>query len=1439
MRVAAQASRARDGEDGRDTVARHWQNGGQAGRVPAPVLRMTRRIAGALCGVLVLLSTGARAEDIDIYTQPIATGGSTSSPVVMFQLDSSGSMLWDIDADRAATSLLRQRRFLMVDALVGQLTAMPGSYKVGLARYRDNVTGEVMLPARPLAEVPAAPPAATGGGLDTWRLASGADDVEQVEGQALRSGETALNLGRQRIDGTWRAQRIGLRYAGVQLPPGAVIHRAWLQFPAVAANAESTTLQPGLDRALAPAGFATRDLFSRDLAWGTAQAVADWAAGQSDTRTRLDVTDLLRERVAGRWCGGDLAFVVSGTSATDRRVAAALEAGGAAPELFIDWSPGSGGECVHETTTAVSLPGDDVHQRPDGTMVTTESFVAAGSGHLAGLRFILLDIPRGAIVEEARLALVAHEDAPVQALTVSVLDERLARPFGSEAGALALRGTAPLTVAWTPASWVAGNTYVSPDLAPLLRQLVDASWSVDGTVALTLRGTAAVPLKIRAWERTRSGSASIDPAQFGAQSAVLRVRYRTDGPKVPGLSHRRLAVQQVLAIPADGGTPIAGAYKVVADYLFGRGGMDMPALADGECGSNMIVLLTDGQEQAYTYDSRAFPDAVGTITGQRCAVTPGAFHRGTLLWNRAWTCLKQMSRVMYRPDEGRGKAVAADGNTYSVRTYTIGFGPIAREGGGELNATAEQGGGKYYPAASAAALSGVFEEIVSSLADAGVSVAAPGAAVNALNRFEHLDELYYSLFKPSTSVSWRGNVKRYRLKDGDIVDVSGSDAIDPDSLSFSSASRSWWSEGPEGADTLGGGAAGRLRPDERRLFTWLGDNGTALDAPLALPEDDAGARDGRGAETVRPDNPALDDGRLGVAALPDYDTMTPEARAALRTQALLFLRGGTNELPEAGFGASIHASPLLVSFEVDDRGDDDPANDELVNTVFVGDSTGVLHMIDTGGPSRDDEALNVANGGGRELFAFVPQELLGNAAVLQQDNESVGTLGGRYVHGLDGQWVAWRHDLDRDGRIDPADGDHVYIYGGMRRGGRNIYALDVTSVHRLSPAIAPRLLWVIEGGRPGPWQHLGQTWSTPRGAWVKWLGERRRVLFFGGGYDPEVHDDAPAFTATAHRGRQVYMVDAVTGELLWWASSETTATTVVPDLRYSITATPVTLDRNGNGLVDGLYVVDLAGQLFRFDLDEAAATPTGFVRRGAPVLVARLGATAALASDLADNRRFYDAPAVAFVNAAQGGDLIIGGVSGYREAPASTATTEIAYVLRDRGAWSLAPPLPAAPAELDDLADVTDAAALDAGSAARGKGWYFRLDQAQGEKGMGSPMFFNFAMLFTTYVPHGYAAANSCVPDIGRSRLYALNALTAEGLVSEELDQVSANQRHVDGVVPGIAPAPQLLLLGGMLTAFTGPAAILTTELEKEGSNRLSPDALNAIERTRWYQARP
>src|SRR5690606_31559050 len=153
------------------------------------------------------------------------------------------------------------------------------------------------------------------------------------------------------------------------------------------------------------------------------------------------------------------------------------------------------------------------------------------------------------------------------------------------------------------------------------------------------------------------------------------------------------------------------------------------------------------------------------------------------------------------------------------------------------------------------------------------------------------------------------------------------------------------------------------------------------------------------------------------------------------------------------------------------------------------------------------------------------------------------------LYGMDNTVTVWANDANGNGVIyggrDPANpgnllsgrnnGEFVYAYATMGRGGSDIYALDITN--RASPS----LLWKIQGGVTPGFEQLGQTWSAPVKSKIKVGNNITDVLIFGGGYDP--NQDSVDVRTPDSRGNALYIVNAQTGSLIWSASSAAGHTT--------------------------------------------------------------------------------------------------------------------------------------------------------------------------------------------------------------------------------------------------------------------------------------------------------
>ncbi len=297
--------------------------------------------------------------------------------------------------------------------------------------------------------------------------------------------------------------------------------------------------------------------------------------------------------------------------------------------------------------------------------------------------------------------------------------------------------------------------------------------------------------------------------------------------------------------------------------------------------------------------------------------------------------------------------------------------------------------------------------------------------------------------------------------------------------------------------------------------------------------------------------------------------------------------------------------------------------------VMFGTTQGLLSVVDADS--------------GVEKFSFVPKEMIEKQS--ETFKENAGTLAGgknALYYGIDGEWVAHTVYVTKsDGTLTvkgtvrnaigtKEDKENLkgkqWVYGGMRMGGRSYYALDLTDIDnpKLKFHIDPSTGKVYSAANPTgksfpEIENMAQSWSKPKLDYIDWKGQRKLVMFVGGGYDAggDYGDGTWAngirtgyagyekydYNQTNKKGAGVYMFDADNGDLLWYADANTPATPTDPtgdgetsttkaiphlinsDLKYSVVSEIKTVDRNNDGMVDHIYFGDLAGQAFRIDFD--------------------------------------------------------------------------------------------------------------------------------------------------------------------------------------------------------------------------------------------------------------
>jgi type IV pilus assembly protein PilY1 len=801
------------------------------------------------------------------------------------------------------------------------------------------------------------------------------------------------------------------------------------------------------------------------------------------------------------------------------------------------------------------------------------------------------------------------------------------------------------------------------------------------------------------------GLATFNPNGFGGDNGGYIVHELAD------IATARAPIQAAVnGLTPTGFTPLSETLYEMTNYYSGRrvdyGTSSVPASRlpgdptrylspiGQDCQKNFIVYLTDGEptlDDAADANIRAMTDHGGDSFSSLVGATCDAEVYPAGFNPSGGQCLDDLAELLY---EGDWSPLPGQQN---VTTYTVGFTldlPVLAD-------TAQRGGGRYYTADDTATLANALTSIVTAILTQDTTFTAPTVAVNSFNRTQNLSDLFISVFRPSGRMHWPGNLKKYRIRatDATIVDANGQPAIDPSTGFFADTSQSYWSSAADGPVADVGGAADIIPlPANRHVYTHFGASNTLTAPSNRVATTNAGLTDAV-LNTGAPGDPTRDEvidfmNNLDVPDT-DQDNLTTDVRSQI--------------------GDPLHSQPVSVIYGPGLR-------DGL---VFMATNDGYLHAIDLES--------------GIEQWAFVPPEFLGKQIDLYKDESSAYKQ-----YAIDGdlrvQMVA-----DNDGIIEA--GEKVYLFFGMGRGGDFYYGLDVTD------PLAPQLLWRRDGATlPG----LGQTWSSPMPTRMNIAGAAQNadklVLVMGGGYEPDQDNN---LLTTDIVGNSIYVVDSVSGNLLWHGSRDGVHkdfNVAGRAMDYSIPSRIRVVDIDGDGFADRLYAGDMGGQVWRFDVfngQAAASLITGGV-------IARLGGAPNAVPALADTRRFYNTPDVAFINTPEGNFIHVGIGSGHRGHPLSTSVQDRFYALRDY--------LTAAQtqAQFDARTLITDAALVPVTTvnptvAWGGPGWRIDLNIGgwNGEKVLSEARTFANQVFFSTFQPS--TAVATCEPQLGTNRTYAMS----------------------------------------------------------------------------------
>lgn len=754
-------------------------------------------------------------------------------------------------------------------------------------------------------------------------------------------------------------------------------------------------------------------------------------------------------------------------------------------------------------------------------------------------------------------------------------------------------------------------------------------------------------------------------------------------------------------------------------------------------------------------------DGLPTINwsaGYISSMVGAKYNMGCDTGSDAGRCGKNLTKYLANVDQSTATLGNNLPNDQYVNTHTIGLALSDPAASAYLEELADSGGGVFANATSTAGLVTAFKDAVFGIASRARSFSSSTYTVDTTNLLSHEEFVYVPVFDKKSGVVWPGNLKKFKRKNGKLYDADDNPATD-NLGQLKDQARDYWSTTASTNAIKSGGFANLIDPVKRangavKVYTDNGFNGVS-----------AG---------FTPLNKMLSNAKFGA-------TVT----TAHKQKLVKFILGENN----AGgarhhMGDIIHSKPVYLSYGAK-------------KVLYVGTNEGYLHAIDAKT--------------GEEIFAYMPSSLLKNIDK-QYKNEALP----EHLYGVDGPITIWHDDKNSDHVVDA--GEDVYLYFGLRRGGRSYYALKVTDPRN------PELLWKIDNTTAG-FRDLGFSWSKPVLKHMRYkksgvvTANPEPVLVIGGGY---VNDSSLVNELdNSGKGSDVYIVDAMTGEMRW----------KTPDakIKYAVPGSIRALDISRNGSLDRLYFGDTGGNIWRVDF-ESTDLSSAKVN-----LFAELGSVTPPATSM---RKFFIEPDVAIFKYGGSYKISISIGSGTRPKPLDAKGDDHFFVLFDENVFNVPSPAPATITK-NDLIDATLKPALKIFGLGK-KGWYMDLVGMSAEKVLSRALTYQNSIIFSSFgtVP---VVTNACDSSSGnQTNLYILDLLTGGPVL--DLDgngTVSGVADHFKPISTGEIPGPAQIVFNN-LTAKDGTGAcskgdcIRTGEIAVGRAPTTAPVSSVTLQRVFW-----
>lgn len=628
-------------------------------------------------------------------------------------------------------------------------------------------------------------------------------------------------------------------------------------------------------------------------------------------------------------------------------------------------------------------------------------------------------------------------------------------------------------------------------------------------------------------------------------------------------ANKTTLLRNLFRINSSGGTPLRQALRDAGEYYADNSSWGsspiLSAALGGECQQNFTILMSDG------YWNGSSP-SVGNADGDNSSFFDGGDYADTFSNTLADVAMRYYERDLSTLANKVPVIAGVDENTAQhMVTYTVGFGVDGTldddEIPGEVNFTgwpqptadaqttiddmrhaAFNGRGQFLSAKDPQELIDSLTQYISDIQARTGSAAAVSFNSTNLNTGTRV---YQSIFDSSR---WSGDLL---AKDIYVDPVSG----------VASISGTAWQASSD--------IDGRT-PASRQIVTYDSGTGAGINFNWAslnaaqqsdLRTNSSGTLDAEAAGMARLDYirgaRGCESGASGSCSYTDTNGQTYNSKAfRVRSSALGdIIHSSPNYVgrPSLAYPDSIEPSAYYSTYAIN--------NYNRAGMTYVGSNDGMLHAF---------------NENGVEIFAYIPASLYSTDA-------------GAGLHYLSDSSYTHRYYVDLSPTVQDAyvtlGGTAAWrsiLVGGLRGGGKGLFAIDVTDPSALATNAAGKVIWEFTHN------DLGHTFSDVQ---IGKMNNGKWAAVFGNGYnnDPDGDGHAKLFILYLDGSNLAspLIIDTGVGYL-----DPTSKDCANVNSDCNGLSTPRLADLNGDGTIDRIYAGDLHGNMWAFNVADKTSTAT-------------------------------------------------------------------------------------------------------------------------------------------------------------------------------------------------------------------------------------------------------